>query len=133
MPCFGVLPRSLGGQRSIAYLISFTQRLDSDTQLVFVCSIKLTSLACRNDRKFVMMMKWNDGLLAFVPSKLCASVIIVSDVNLHVNTAHGTTKTLFTTGIPHYKIPRQKLKLHNHNGQSGTSTCSCSLPLLLCQ
>jgi len=32
---------SLGGQRLLAYLISFTQRLDSDTQLLFVHSINL--------------------------------------------------------------------------------------------
>jgi len=34
MPCL-----SLGGQRPLAYLISITQRLDTDTQLLFVHSI----------------------------------------------------------------------------------------------
>jgi len=43
MPCLGVLLQSLGNWRSRAYLISFSQRLDSDIQLVliFVHSAKL--------------------------------------------------------------------------------------------
>ena len=38
MPCLGVLPQSLGDWRSCTYLISFSQRLDSDIQLVLICA-----------------------------------------------------------------------------------------------
>jgi len=45
MPCSGVLPQSHGGQRLLVYLISFTQRLDSDTQYVTICVFYKASVA----------------------------------------------------------------------------------------
>ena len=46
MPCLGILPWRLGGQRSPAYLISFTKWLDFYIQLEFVRSIKPHMYLC---------------------------------------------------------------------------------------